>query len=231
MNFNTPLQSATLLKRFKRFLADVQLEDGKTLTIYCPNTGSMKSCSQPGSKVYFSDSGNSKRKYPHTLEIVRSGNCLVGVNTGLTNFLVEEAILEKRIAELGNVVSVTREITVKKGTRLDFLVETDRGKVYVEVKNCTLVENSVAQFPDAVTARGTKHLLELEELVSQGHRGVILFLVQRNDATEFAPAGHIDAEYRKTLKKVVETGVEPLVYQAEVSPERIYVKKRLPIKL
>lgn len=229
MKFTHPLKSGTLIKRYKRFLADIQLDNGSILTIYCPNTGSMRSCSTPGSRVCFSKSANTKRKYPHTLELIHGGNSWVGVNTGLTNHLVVEAIQEGKIPELLNISTIKQEVQTSTGTRLDIQLTQGEQTIYVEVKNCSLVENEIAMFPDAVTSRGTKHLLELASLVKEGHRGIIFYLVQRTDAHSFTPAAHIDQLYAETLKEVVHQGVEVLIYQAEVSPEAITVTKRLPL--
>ncbi len=228
MQFETPLQSATLIKRYKRFLADVTTDEGDDITVHCPNTGSMRGCSTPGSKVMLSTSPNLKRKYPQTLEMVREGNTWVGVNTMLTNKIVAEAILEGQIEELQGIDTLTREVTTSKSSRLDLLLERGDEKIYVEIKNCSLVEEGWAMFPDAVTARGTKHLNELASLVQQGHQGIIFFLIQRTDAERFRPAAHIDPLYAKTLAEVSKKGVQILAYQAEVGPESILVQKSIP---
>ncbi len=229
MLFKTPLQSATLIKRYKRFLADVTTDEGKLITVYCPNTGSMRGCSAPGSRVMLSTSPNRKRKYPQTLEMVQGDNTWIGVNTGLTNTIVAEAILEGRIQEFQGIDILTREVTVSKSSRLDLLLERGDEKIYVEIKNCSLVEDGWAMFPDAVTARGTKHLKELAKIVEQGHRGVIFFCIQRMDADRFRPAAHIDPLYAETLAEVSKKGVQVLVaYQAEIGSESIIVNKSIP---
>jgi sugar fermentation stimulation protein A len=228
MIFTTEMIPATLVKRYKRFLVDVVLDGGEGITAYCPNTGSMRSCSESGSKVYLSRSSSTTRKYPFTLEMVRSGDVWVGVNTGLTNTLVVEAIRNGDIAEMQNAENIQTEVSVSPGTRLDAMVETSAGKIFIEIKNCTLVEGDVAMFPDAVTARGTKHLRSLAELCSQGHGGVIFYLVQRTDALRFKPAAHIDPLYAKVLEEVTAAGVQVLVYQADVSPRGIHVVGSLP---
>lgn len=231
MIFTNGLIPATLTKRYKRFLADVILDDGSCLTVYCPNTGSMRSCSQPGSRVYLSTSANAKRKYPHTLEMIVVEASMVGVNTGLTNAIVTEALEQGKIEEFGTIDTIQREVKVSGRSRLDIMVETDGGKSYIEVKNCSLVEDGIAMFPDAVTVRGTKHLHELEEIVERGDDGVIFYLVQRSDAHVFKPAAHIDWTYAEALKAAHEKGVRILVYQAEVSPEGIRVAQPLPYSL
>jgi len=228
MLFETPLQPATLIKRYKRFLADVTTDEGQEITVYCPNTGTMRSCSTPGSKVMLSTSPNLKRKYPQTLEMVRGSTTWIGVNTGLTNGIVAEAILEGRIKELQDIDTLKREVVTSKSSRLDLLLERGEEKIYVEIKNCSLVEDDWAMFPDAVTTRGTKHLHELATLVKQGHRGIIFFCIQRGDADRFKPAAHIDPVYAKALAEVSKKGVEILAYQAEVLPESITIERVLP---
>jgi sugar fermentation stimulation protein A len=231
MKFPVELQEAELIRRYKRFLADILLDDGTELTIHCPNSGSMRSCSEPGSRVCFSRSDNPKRKYPHTLEMVKVGEGWVGVNTSLTNQLVTEALSNGTIVELAGFDSLKREVKTSDGSRLDILLIKDGKKTYVEVKNCSLVENRSALFPDAVTARGTKHLNELSHLLRQGHQGVIFFLVQRSDADTFTPAAAIDPLYAETLARVREEGVMVLAYQAEVTPEAIEVTGSMPVVL
>lgn len=231
MLFNNELLSAVLKKRYKRFLADVILDDGSTMTAYCPNTGSMRSCSAPGSKVLLSRTDNVKRKYPYTLEMVRAGDTWVGVNTGLTNQIVVQATKQGQIPELGKVEVINTEVKVSSHSRLDVMVEAAGHKTYIEVKNCSLVEDGIAMFPDAVTARGTKHLYELAKLVEQGHGGVIFYLVQRGDAKIFKPAAKIDPVYAAALREVVLKGVKVLVYQAKVEPSGIEVENSLPFSL
>jgi sugar fermentation stimulation protein A len=231
MQFETPLQAATLIKRYKRFLADVTTDEGKEITVHCPNSGSMRGCSTPGSQVMLSTSPNPKRKYPQTFEMIKEGDTWIGVNTMLTNKIVAEAILDGQIKELQNIDNLKREVVTSKSSRLDLLLERGDEKIYVEIKNCSLVEDGWAMFPDAVTARGTKHLNELASLVEQGHQGIIFFLVQRTDADRFRPASHIDPLYAETLAAVEKKGVQILVYQAEVLPESIIVKKSIPFFL
>jgi len=228
MQFETPLQSATLVKRYKRFLADVTTAEGRKITVYCPNTGTMRSCSTPGSQVMLSTSPNLNRKYPQTLEMIRENDTWIGVNTGLTNTIVAEAIHEGRIKEFQNIDRITREIVTSKSSRLDLLLEQRDKKIYVEIKNCSLVEEGWAMFPDAVTTRGTKHLEELASLVEQGHQGVIFFCIQRSDADRFRPAAHIDPVYASTLAEVSNKGVQIIAYQAEVRPESISIRKAIP---
>lgn len=231
MFFSPPLVTATFVKRYKRFLVDVELTDGTILTIHCPNTGSMRSCSTPGSLAAFSESNNPKRKYPHTLEMIQDNSTWVGVNTSRTNSLVAEAITTGRIEEFKEVDSLRQEVKVSAKSRLDLALYQGQKTTYIEIKNCSLVENECAMFPDAVTERGKKHLNELIVLASEGFGACIFFLVQRADATRFAPAREIDPQYATTLKEASRKGVLILAYRAEVSPEGIEVVQKLPIEL
>jgi len=231
MQFKQDLKSGILIRRYKRFLADVELLDGSTLTVHCPNTGSMLGCSEPGSPVMVSHSDNPGRKYPHTLEMVRAGSAWVGVNTSLTNKLVREALEKREVKEFGRLDSIVQEVKTSAHTRLDFVMEREGARIYMEVKNCSLAENRVAMFPDAVTARGTKHLHELAALKEQGHKAAVFFCVQRSDADCFMPAHHIDPVYAKTLANVMSKGVMILAYQADVSPREIKIARKLPVQL
>ena len=231
MDFDAPLRQGTLIRRYKRFLADIELPDGQVITIHCPNSGSMRGCSEPGSLVCFSRSDNPGRKYPHTLEMVHNGKTWIGVNTSRTNQIVAEAIEKGQIIELRSFDAMRKEVKTSEGSRLDLLLETVGAQTYVEIKNCSLVEKGVALFPDAVTKRGTKHLKELERLVASGFNGVIFFLVQRLDCDCFSPASAIDPEYGATLVEVHRKGVEILAYQAEITPHSIEVTTPLPVKL
>ena len=229
MKFTTPLIHGHLIKRYKRFLADVELPDGEVITVHCPNTGTMLSCSTPGSPVALSVSDNPKRKYPHTLEMVQENSIWIGVNTSRTNGLVADAILDGRVTEFAGVDRIKREVKTSDHTRLDLLLFSGTEEIYVEVKNCSLAENGCAMFPDAVTTRGTKHLNELIRLKSDGKQSCIFFLVQRMDADRFAPASHIDTIYAKTLIEAAAKGVMVLAYQADVNPEAIVIKHSLPL--
>ncbi len=228
MYFNTPLIHGKLIKRYKRFLADVELNSDKIITVHCPNTGTMLSCSTPGSAVCLSISDNPKRKYPHTLEMVQDDETWVGVNTSRTNKLVIEAITEGQISEFKNIDSIKAEVKTSKESRLDLLVRQDDQDTYVEIKNCSLSIDGCAMFPDAVTARGTKHLHELIRLKKEGFNACIFFLVQRMDAERFAPAAQIDPIYARTIEQAATAGVQILVYQAEVNPAWIKVVGSLP---
>lgn len=224
-----PLISGTLVKRYKRFLADVVLEDGSTVTVHCPNSGSMKGCATPGSPVLLSRSSNPGRKYPFTWELVLVNDFWVGINTALPNRLVHEAISNGAAAELHGYTSIRPEVPYGEHSRIDLLLEGPAGRCFVEVKNVTLVENNRALFPDAVTTRGQKHLNELMRVVREGDRGVIFFTVQRGDGESVSPADCIDPEYGRLLRLAVSNGVEAIAYQASVAPEEIFLTRRLPV--
>ena len=204
------------------------LDDGRVVTAHCANSGSMLECCEPQRPVYLSFHDNPKRKLKYTWEMIEMPTSLVGVNTLVPNRLVKQALENRRVLELKDYGSIRSEVKVSDSSRLDILAENSDGeKCYVEIKNCTLVKDGAACFPDAVTTRGKKHLVELQRLVKQGDRGVIFFLVQRMDATSFAPAAHIDPAYSAELEKAVENGVEILVYDADITLERIALGKRI----
>ena len=235
MKFSSPLIPATLIRRYKRFLADVTLETGEQVTVHTPNTGSMLGCAEPGSRVWLKDSGNPARKYPLGWELSSSeSGTLIGVNTHLANQLVQEGIETGAIAELQGYESLRREVGYgNEGSRIDLLLQhTARPACYIEVKNVTLLlEAGVAAFPDAVSQRGSKHLRELIGMVRQGYRAVLLFCVQRADAEVMVPAREIDPVYADTLATAVQQGVEVMVYRARVSPTEIRLQTRLPLRL
>lgn len=227
-----PLLPGRLVRRYKRFLADVELEDGSLVTAHCPNSGSMLGCNLPGSPVMLSLSANPNRKLAHTWELVQVDGFWVGLNTMLPNRLAEEAILSGTIAELQSYAGLRREVAYgSERSRIDILLEGDQGRCFVEVKNVTLVEQGLALFPDAVTERGQKHLRELMEVVRNGDRGVILFTVQRGDGAAVAPADRIDPAYGCLLREAVDQGVEALAYRALVTPEVIRLTERLTVRL
>jgi len=232
MTYDTPLIPGTLLRRYKRFLADVELADGRVVTAHSANTGSMTGCSTPGARVWLRDSGNPARKYPLTWELVEAAPGVpVGINTHLANTLVREGIENGTIGELGDYRTIRTEVRYgNEHSRIDLLLEDDTRPVcWVEVKSVTLVENSIACFPDAVSARGAKHLRELAQMAAQGDRAVIFFCVQRGDADEIRPADHIDPAYGRALRDALAAGVEALGYRASVSPEGIRLVDRLPV--
>lgn len=229
MHTAKPYQFGHLIKRYKRFLADIRLENGDTLTVHCPNSGSMKGCSDPGSPVVISRSVNPKRKYAWTLEMVQANNTWVGVNTSLTNHLVQEALEKMVIDDFGIIDTISREVRVSDKSRLDFLLQTGGQKTYIEVKNCSLAEGRSALFPDAVTKRGTRHLHELAHLVGLGFAAGLIFCVQREDTDYFTPAVSIDPVYSETLHQVQKAGVKVLAYQAEVQPDSVAIVRKIPV--
>ena len=225
-----PLITGTLIQRYKRFLADIKLETGEKVTAHCPNSGSMKGCAIPGSQVWLSESDNPKRKYKYTWELIKVPGTMIGINTLLPNKLVKQSIENGLIQELSGYSRVKAEVKTSTHTRLDLLLENeDSQKCYVEIKNCTLVEEGMAMFPDAVTTRGQKHLEELEHLVSLGHRGVIFYLIQRMDARAFKPADMIDKVYAQKLKKAVKNGVEIITRDTRINTQVIKLRNALPV--
>jgi len=222
-------QTGILLKRYKRFLADVLTDNGETLTVHCPNSGSMRGCAEPGSPVVISHSANPKRKYAWTLEMVQHDETWIGVHTGRTNSIVREALEQGVITDFGTISVITPEITVSGNSRLDFLLATAQGATYLEVKNCSLVEDQIAFFPDAITSRGTRHLVELATLRMAGHGAAILFCIQRRDAHCFMPAAHIDRTYAQTMGWAQAKGVRFIAYQADVAPHAVTITKKIPV--
>jgi len=222
----------TLVKRYKRFMADVKLADGEVVTAHCPNSGSMRECCEPGRPVHLSFHDNPKRKLKYTWELIEMPTSIVGINTLIPNRLVAESIKAGLVSDLNGYDNIAREIKTSDNTRLDILLSSEDGKrCYVEIKNCTLVKGGVACFPDAVTSRGLKHLLELSALVSKGFRCVIFYVIQRMDAKVFQPADHIDPAYGRELRQVLKQGVEILVYDTRIDLKTIRLNRKIPCKL
>lgn len=221
---------ATLIKRYHRFLADVTLTGGRVVTAHCPNSGTMKACSQPGRPVYLSVHDNPKRKLKYTWEMIHMPTSLVGVNTLVPNRLVKKSIEEGRVRQLRGYTHIKSEVKVPGGSRLDLLLtKGENEKCFVEIKNCTLVRNGIAYFPDAVTARGRKHLVELQKLVLRGNRCAMFFLVQRMDATAFTTADHIDPAYGEEFRKAKDNGVEVIVYDVVMDLKKIILGKQISL--
>ena len=231
MRFSSRLIPGTLIRRYKRFLADVRLDDGTLVTAHCTNTGSMLGCKSPGSRVYLSEQNGRGRKLPFTWELIRVGRILVGVNTLAANRLAREGIETGVIRELQGYESLRAEVPTRPGARLDFLLENPAQQCYVEVKNVTLLVNRVAAFPDSVSERGTKHLKELIRLRRRGHRAVLLFVIQRGGCPSFRPADEIDAEYGRWLRRAAKAGVEIYPYRAKVTVRGISLKEAVPLEL
>ena len=235
MLFPSPLLRGTLQKRYKRFLADVRLDDGETVTATCPNTGSMLGLTKPGSIVWLSTSDSPTRKYRHTWELIEddlgAGPTLVGVNTGHPNKIVTEAIKADRIKPLAGYASLKREQRYGLNSRIDILLEDNkRGTCYVEIKNVHLMrEMGRAEFPDSVTDRGAKHLRELSDMVHEGHRAVMIFLIQRGDAKSFRLARDIDPEYAATFEAAHSAGVEAIALRCAMTTTSIEVDQAIDI--
>jgi len=232
MEFPNPLIRGKLIKRYKRFLSDVELESGEVITAHCANSGSMLECKEPGSEVWLSPATNPKRKLKFTWELIKVGDGLVGINTALPNGLVEQAIKDGTISELSGYEVVRREVKYGKNSRIDLLLEDDsRPKCYVEVKNVTLKRgDGPAEFPDAVTSRGAKHLAELSDMVAEGHRAVMVYLVQREDCESFTISEDIDPTYGAALRDALNKGVEAVCYTCKLTPEAITVTAPIEIE-
>ena len=225
------LIEGTLVKRYKRFMADVKLRNNHVVTAHCPNSGSMKACCEPGRTVYLTRHNKPSRRLKYTWEMIDMGTSLVGVNTIVPNRLTKAAVLAGDVPELASYETVRSEVKYGKNSRIDLLLESGEKRCYVEIKNCTLVVDGLARFPDAVTSRGLKHLVELQEQVKQGDRSVMFYLIQRMDADRFEPADHIDPAYGRELRKAVQNGVEVLVYDVAMDLEGIGLNRAVPFQL
>ncbi len=227
-----PTIEGRLVRRYKRFLTDVIGPDDELIVAHCPNTGSLKGCLQEGARVILRDSQDPKRKLRFTFQTIEVDGTWVNVDTGMPNTLVSESIGAGLIPDLAGYSTVRREVKYGKSSRIDALLEApDQPACYVEVKSTTLVDGKVARFPDAVTSRGLKHLHELREMVSAGHRAVIFFCVSRGDVTHFSPADDIDSAYGKALREVVNDGVEAMAWSTHVTPTSFELHKPLKIIL
>ena len=235
MRFAQPLERGRLVRRYKRFLADVVTDEGEALCIHCPNTGSMLNCMGEGAQVWFQRSNDPKRKLPGTWELVETPQGrLACVNTARANPLVEEALLSGSIAELAGFTTLKREVAYGlENSRVDFRLDYAGGAAFVEVKSVTLgfADSAVAAFPDAVTARGARHLRELAALARSGTRAVQLYCVNLSGIEAVRPASEIDPLYAAALRDARAAGVELLAYAAELSPEEIRLNRPLPVLL
>lgn len=235
MEFKSPLIKAILIKRYKRFLADATLEDGTVVTAHCPNTGSMYGFSDPGSIIWLSSSNNPKRKLKYTWELYqegRSGN-LIGINTSLPNKLVLEALQQSKIEELKSYKTIKKEVAYGNNSRIDFLISNaSEAPCYVEVKNVHLSRSkNLAEFPDSVTSRGKKHLLELTKIAKKGHIAYMLYLVQRDDCIKFSLACDIDPNYCEAFNKAINAGVKILCFGCKMSLNEIYLSKKIKFEV
>lgn len=236
MKFEYPLLTGTLVKRYKRFLADIETESG-VITIHCPNTGSMRGCAEPGSRVWYWDSANLKRKYRHSWELVEDQNGhMIGINTNRANHLIKEAIEQKVLVgcEYDKLQSEVRY--GEENSRIDLLLTKDDKKTWIEVKSTTLLDvddnnESQGYFPDSVTSRGTKHLRELMLQVAQGDSAKLIFCVQHSGIKSVKAAAHIDPLYAKTLKQASDAGVAIIAAETLISDTGIKVIGQLPVIL
>ena len=231
MNFPSPLARGRLVQRYKRFFADVILDDGTAITAHCPNPGAMLGVNTPGLAVWLSKSDDPKRKLAHTLELVETAEgALTGVNTMHPNRIVAEALDAGLIPELDGYETIRREVKYGEASRVDFLLTSpDRPSCWLEIKNCHLSRGSgLAEFPDCVAARSSRHLRELAAMAKAGDRAVVLFVVQRMDCDRFSACAELDPVFAKTLGEVAEAGVEVLVYACEVDERRVVLKRRIP---
>jgi sugar fermentation stimulation protein A len=232
MNSATPLQRGTLVRRYKRFLSDVTLPDGRQITAHVANPGAMLGLADPGLEVWLSPSAKASRKLAWSWELARIDGGLVGINTMHPNGIVADALAEGTIAPLTGYSEIRREVPYGTNSRIDLLLTSpDRPKCYVEVKNVHLKRGDAACFPDAVTTRGTKHLGELIKVVESGERAVMLYLVQREDCRYFMPAEDIDPVYAQTLRRAVAAGVETYCYGCRLTLESIRLDRPMPLQL
>lgn len=239
MTFDPPLRRATLIRRYKRFLADVVIADNPALTVHCANTGAMLGCADPGATVWLSDSDNPKRKYRYSWELVSiRGGVLVGINTSRSNALVREAIGEGVIEQLAGYASVKSEVRyARESSRADFMLtggvreqRETAAPCMVEVKNVTAaVQRGVALFPDAVSVRASRHLRELAQVVAHGGRAVLCYCVQRDDVDEVRPASDIDPAYARGLRDAARAGVEVIAYAARVKPTGVTLYREVAV--
>lgn len=235
MIYRQPVKQATLIKRYKRFLADVRLDDGEELTVHTPNTGSMKGCAEPGFKAWIYDSQNEKRKYRWSWLLVENNEGVkIGINTGLANDLVEEAISNGTITELQGYETLKREVTSASGeSRFDIFLQGHASlpDCYVEVKSVTAIgDDGLGIFPDAVSARGTRHLQDLQAMVARGFRAALVFCVQRDDVLTIRAAAEIDSLYAETLRTASQNGVEVYAYVADLTPQEVILNQSIPVK-
>lgn len=231
MQFVSPLTRGRLVRRYKRFLADVALEDGQEITAHCPNPGAMLGLNAPGLPVWLSRSPDPKRKLAHTLELVEADGGLVGVNTMHPNRLVAEALAEDRLAELTGYATHRREVRFGAASRVDFLLEdADARRCWLEVKNCHLMRGGgLAEFPDCVAARSAKHLRELAAMAQAGDRAVVVFVIQRTDCDRFAACADLDPVFAQTLAAVRQQGVEVYAYACDISPVAVRLSRPVEV--
>ncbi|MBS2099631.1 DNA/RNA nuclease SfsA [Carboxylicivirga linearis] len=230
MIFDTPLIHGRLVKRYKRFLSDIQLDNGEIVIAHCTNSGSMKTCLEENAEVYLSPAKDPKRKTRYTWEMIKLNGRWVGINTMHPNRIAYEAIKNNEIPQLQGYEHVQREVKVGN-SRIDIMAQSNNETCFIEVKNVTMKEQNMALFPDAVTTRGKKHLDELIQLKKEGIRAVMVYIIQRMDVDTFGPAEDIDPTYARALRKAYKSGVEVIPLQVTVSPHEIKIHKELPFIL
>ena len=227
MKFKERLLQGTLIKRYKRFFVDVSYNN-KVITGHCPNTGSMMGLLNKGNKVWFSKTDDPNRKLKYTLQIIEVNKKKIGINTLVTNKIVREALDKKKIKKLNKFVDIKNEVKFNENTRFDFLLKNKKQKCFLEVKNVTLLrDRKTAEFPDAITSRGTKHLNELINAKKKGYEAYILYLVQIEECDAFKISNDIDPEYKKTFDKALKNGVKILCYDCKLSNEEIKLSKQI----
>ena len=227
MQFNKKLLQGTLIKRYKRFFVDIKYKN-KTITAHCPNSGSMMGLLNKGNNVWFSESDNPKRKLKYTLQIVVANNKPVGINTHLSNKIVLESLKNKKIKNLIRFTNIKSEAKFSDNTRFDFLISNNKEKCFLEVKNVTLLrQDYIAEFPDAITSRGTKHLKELINAKTKGYNSCMLYLIQREDCKSFKIAGDIDEKYKFAFDDALKNGVKVLCYDCKLNNEEIRINKQI----
>jgi sugar fermentation stimulation protein A len=227
MKFNKKLLQGTLIKRYKRFFVDIKYKN-KTITAHCPNSGSMMGLLNKGNNVWFSESDNPKRKLKYTLQIVVVNNIPVGINTHLSNKIVFESLINKKIKNLIRFTNIKSEAKFSDNTRFDFLISNNKEKCFLEVKNVTLLrQDNIAEFPDAITSRGTKHLKELIKAKRKGYESYMLYLIQRDDCNFFKIANDIDEEYKNTFDEALNNGVKMLCYDCKLNNEEIIINNQI----
>lgn len=230
MIFTPTLQKARFLRRYKRFLADVQMPDGTEITVHCPNTGSMRECLLEGSDCWLLRSGNPKRKYAWTWQLATTpSQDIACINTHVANSVVGEALANKQITELAEFTGFRPEVKYGEGSRIDFLLTEGERQCYLEVKSVTLLENGQGYFPDAKSTRGQKHLEELVKVKQAGFDAVLLFCVMHTGINSVEPASHIDPRYAALLSEAANAGVKVLAYKASISAEEITLAESLPV--
>lgn len=230
MQFSKPLVHGKLIKRYKRFLADVVLDSGEIVIAHCTNSGSMKTCIEEGAEVYLTHVDDPKRKTKYTWEMIKINDDWIGINTGKPNVLVYEAIRDQKIVDLDRYTEAKREVKFED-SRFDVFAKNNEEECFVEVKNVSMKVGEYARFPDAVTTRGKKHLETLIRVKESGMRAVMFYVIQRSDVSVFGPAYGIDPTYAEALKKAIDNGVEVFAYQAKVTPKGIELIKQLPVDL